>query len=116
MPAPTRVSTGGTVFATDINQYADRLNRQSGQSETGLYFLSGPAYTTGAVVALWVLSLSRDATPSGVVIDTATLAPTGGLGTLSTAQLSTSGFQIFTLGSTGPNTNCRAGGNFTISF
>ncbi len=116
MPTLTPVVAGNTIYAVDINNLLDILSRQSGQSETGVYFLAGPAYTNGSVVAGYYGTLSRGTTLSSVTIDTAILAPTGGMsGTPSTSQLSVNGFQVFSL-STTTGVNNRAGGNTTANY
>jgi hypothetical protein len=115
--ALTTVVVGGQINAADINQLVNVLQRSSGQSETGKYFLAGPIYATGAVVSVYICSLSRGATPVSVTIDEADQAHTGGLNaTPSTGQLGANGFQIFSLSTTGPNVNARAGGNYTINY
>jgi hypothetical protein len=99
-----------------VNQIVNILQQGSGGQEIGKYFLAGPVYTTNAVVAQWIQTISRGSTPVSVSFDTSTVSPTAGMGTLSTGNLSSSGFQIFSINSTGPSPNARAGGNFTIQF
>lgn len=116
MPTLTPVVAGNTIYASDINALLDILSRQSGQSETGIYFIAGPAYTNGSVVAEYMPTLTRGTTPSSVTIDTAVQSPTGGMsGTPSTGQLSGNGFQVYSL-STTTGTNNRAGGNTTVNY
>lgn len=110
------VTTGNTILAADVNQLVNVLQRASGQTEAGKYFLAGPAYASNAVVALYMPTLSRNATPVSVTIDTVDQAPAGGMGTVQSGQLTANGFQIFSINSTGPNTNCRAGGNWTVQY
>jgi hypothetical protein len=116
MPTLTPVVSGNTIYASDLNNLLDILSRQSGQSETGIYFIAGPAYTNGSVVAEYYGTLSRGTTPSSVTIDTAIQAATGGMsGTPSTGQVSGNGFQVYSL-STTTGVNNRAGGNTTVAF
>lgn len=113
----TTVVSGNVIQAGDINQLVNVLKQPSGGTETGKYFMAGPVYANGAVVAEYVGSLSRGSVPVSVAVDTADQAPTGGMsGSVSTAQLSASGFQVFSLTTTGPNVNARCGGNYTISY
>lgn len=115
--ALTIVVTGATINASDLNQTINVLQQPSGGQEKGKYFMAGPVYANGAVVAEYVGSLSRGATPLSVTIDEADQAHTGGLNaTPTTAQLTASGFQVFSLSTTGPNVNARAGGGYTIQY
>jgi hypothetical protein len=93
------------------------LMQPSGGSESGKYFIAGPVYTSGAVVSQYMQSISRTSVPISVSIDESLQAHTGGMtATPSTGQLTSAGFQVFTLSTTGPNGNARAGGNFTIQW
>ena len=111
------VNTGNTINAADLNQVVNVLQVPSGGTEAGQYFLAGPVYTSAAVVALFMPSRSRGATPVSVAVDTSLLSPTGGMsGTPSTNGLGTAGFQIFSLSTTGPNPNARCAGAWTIQY
>lgn len=111
------VSGGNVIQSADIDQLVNVLQQPSGGQEKGKYFMAGPVYANGAVVAEYVGSLSRGATPISVTIDEADLAHTGGMNaTPTTAQLTASGFQVFSVTTTGPNVNARAGGNYTIQY
>ena len=111
------VALNQTIEPTDINQAVNVLQQPSGGTETGNYFLAGPVYANGAVVSEYVNSRSRGSVPVSVSIDESTLAHTGGMNaTPSTGQLTSGGFQIYSLNTTGPNVNARAGGAFTIQY
>ena len=115
--ALTTVVTGGQINAADINQLVNVLQRSSGQSETGKYFLAAPIYATGAVASLYIPTLSRGASPVGSSIDDLDTPHTAGMNATPTiGQLTANGFQIFTLSTTGPNVNARAGGSWTINY
>lgn len=104
---------GNTIQASDLYQ----LCRPSGGQETGHYWLAGPVYTSGAVISLYMPSQSRGATPVSASIDTTQQAPTGGMTAApSTFNLTSDGFQISTTSTTGPNTNARAAGGYTIQY
>ncbi len=111
------VTTGNTILASDINQLVNVLQRSATQQEQGKYFLAGPITNNTDVVSCYIPSLSRNATPVSVAIDEVDQAHTGGMtATPSTAQLTASGFQVFSLSTTGPNHNARAGGGYTIQY
>jgi hypothetical protein len=114
MAAPTRVSTGITIAASHLNQYADRVNRQSTQTEVGSYYFALAAYATSANEGQWVGSLSRDATPASVAIDTSLQAATG-YNAPSTTQLNANGFFVQAT-ATGTSLTCRVGGAATITY
>ena len=101
---------GATILASDL--YA--LCRPSGGAETGKYWQQGNAYTAAQTVC-WVPSLSRNATPVSVSIDTADQAPSGGSGTPATFNLTSGGFHT-SAQTTGATTNAYAGGNYTINY
>lgn len=101
---------GNTIFASDLYQ----LCRPSGGQETGKYYLGGWAGAINDLVSLYMPSLSRNATPTGVVIDTADQAASN-LQTVAANNLTANGFQI-SAGASGAATNCHAAGNYTISF
>lgn len=109
------VTTGNTVLASDINQLVNVLQRSSGQTETGKYYVNWGAYASGAQTSIYMQSLSRNATPVSVSIDTADQAPANQANSPSTFNLTANGFRIFD-NSTGISTNCIAGGNFTIQY
>lgn len=108
------VTTGSTILAADVNQLVNVLQRASGQTEAGKYFMAVPAYTTGAVIAQYICSLSRVSTPVSVSIDTADLSPVT-CNSPTTARLTANGFQV-TTNSTGTTTSGGCGGNYTIQY
>jgi len=101
----------------DINQLVNVLQRASGQTEAGKYFIAGSVYANGAVISVYVPSLSRNATPVSVTLDTADQAPTGGVtGGATTILTGNAGFLAYSLSTTGPNVNARMAGNYTIQY
>lgn len=102
---------GNTIQASDLYQLA----RPSGGQETGKWHLATTIVANNDVVALYMPSQSRGQTPVSVSIDTADQAPVGGLGTMQTTDLTSSGFLIFCINGTASG-NANAGGNYTISF
>ena len=100
-------------FLTKIEQV---LIQNTGGSESGKYFVADGVYTSGAVANAYIQTISRTTIPVSVSIDTADLAPTGGMSAPATAQLTHAGFQIYSLSTTGPNVNARCGGNWTVNW
>lgn len=112
-----QVSTGQTINAADVNQLVDELEQQSGGQELGKYFLAGGIYANIATVSNYIPSRSRYSTPVSIQVDDADQGHTGGFnGVPIASNLTTAGFQIYCNNTTGPNTNGRAGGNYTIQF
>jgi hypothetical protein len=109
-------SSAPGISAAFLNAVENVFRQSSGGTETGYYFLSGSPYTTGAVVVQWYVTISRNTTPVSMSIDTSLLAPTSGMGTPIAAQFYNSGFQIYCLTTTGPNTNARCGGLYTVQY
>lgn len=102
------------ISATFLNNVENVFVQPSGGTETGHYFLAGPAYTTGAFISDYVNSLSRGATPLSASTDLAD-AGLNNLGATSIGHLTSGGFQIFAQ-SVGANINCFCGGNYTIQY
>ena len=91
------------------------LSRPSGDTETGKYACGGNWAGTGVgFFSIYIPSLSRSATPTSVVIDTADQAPSGGAAAPSTDRLSSSGFHIFSSMTNGNNGSMA--GNYTIHY
>ncbi len=109
------IVNGNQSTATDVNQIIDVLQQPSGGQETGQYYLQGGAGGSGWTVSNWIVSLSRNATPASVSINTSTQSPAANAGTPSTPILYTSGFQVTFL-TTGSTNTARAGGGWTIQF
>jgi len=110
----TLVSNGNTVQATDVNQIINVLQRPSGQSETGNYYIQGSSYASGARIAMYMRSTSQGATPASVSIDTTIVSPSN-MGTPTTDQLTQYGFHIFG-SSNAVNVDAKAAGAFTINY
>ena len=115
---PTEVTFGQISDPSQLNQVIDILQRRSGQQEVGKYFLAGSVYANGAIISLYMPTISRNATPASVSTDVADQAPTGGMtgSGVATGNLTANGFQIYSLTTTGPNVNARAGGNWTVQY
>jgi hypothetical protein len=115
--ALSTVITGGQINAGDVNQLVNVLQQPGGGQEKGKYFLAGAIYGNGALVTLYMPSLSRNSAPVSVTIDEADQLHTAGINAAPiTGQLTAGGFQIYTLSTTGPTQNARAGGNYTIQY
>jgi len=108
-------NTNNTIIqAADVNQAVYVLQQPSGGQEAGHYVDGGNGYQSGAEVSAYVTSLSRNSTPVSVSIDQ-TDGTIAGLNSPTTATLTSGGFGVHTT-STGANTNCYVGGNYTISY
>lgn len=108
------VTTGNTVLASDVNQLVNVLQRASGQTEAGKYFIDEACYANTSIISQYMTSLSRVSTPVSVSIDTSDVSPSN-CGSPSTAHLTANGFQVDTASNT-INVNCGCGGNATIQF
>ena len=112
---PSEVAFGQISSPNDLNQLVDILQRKASQQEAGKYALGGNWAGTGSgFFSTYVPSLSRNATPASVSIDTADQAPTGGAVAPGTDRLSSSGFHVFT--STTNSNNASLAGNYTINY
>ena len=100
---------------TKSNQLVNVLQRSAGQTETGTYFIQGGANASGWTVGNWIPTLSRNATPASVSIDTAIVAPAASAGTPSATQLTSSGFFVEFFATAATNTG-RCGGNWTVQY
>ena len=101
----------------DVNQLVVIDQQPSGGTETGHYFLAGSVYANGALVSCYIPSRSRGSTPVSVTIDETDQVHTGGINaTPSTGALTSGGFQVYSLSTTGPNVNARAGGLYTLQY
>ena len=109
------VTTGNTILAGDVNQLVNVLQRSAGQTESGQYYLVGNGYTTSANVSLYMRSLSQNATPSSVTVDTATQSSINFAGSVQTGILSANGVLIY-FATTGASVNPKCGGNWTIQY
>ena len=108
------VSTGNTILAADINQLIYVLQRPSGQTEVGSYFLTGVGTSGITGLGGWVPSQSRNATPVSVTIDTSLQSPTN-CNTPNTFHLGQNGFQLATQ-YTSSTSAANVGGNYTIQY
>lgn len=109
------VTSGNTIYASDVNQLVSILQKASGSQETGKWFLAGNAYATDAAFSLYMPLLSRYATPVSVSVDTSDQTPVNMSSTIHTNHLSSGGFQIWAT-STGVTANAYGGGNWTVNF
>jgi|SRR5216683_2139917 len=112
--ALTLVTTGNTINAADLNQLVFVLQRQTGQTEVGDYYLTEGAYSIGATMGYYVSHLSRTSVPTGVVIDTS-LQAASNFNAPGTDHLTANGFHVFALASA-IATGCNVGGVYTTSF
>lgn len=113
--ALSTVTTGNVILAADVNQLVFVLQRQSGQTETGKYYLEAGLYTTGAFLGQYMSSLSRVSVPVSVTIDEADVAHTNNANAASTQSLTANGFQVH-CNSSAANTDAKVAGNTTINF
>jgi hypothetical protein len=109
------VSTGNTILAADINQLVSVLQRPAGQTESGHYVTAGNSYADQGVVSAYIASQSRNATPVSVSVDTSDVGAFGTSSGPTTNRLTSGGFQVY-VKSSGTQTNCGAGGLYTIQY
>ena len=109
------VTTGNTILASDVNQLVQVLQRQSGQNETGHYWLGGWGNAANDGISCYIASLSRNATPTGAVIDTTDQAPSANLNNPITAHITQGGFQVYAT-TKAASTSESCGGVYTLSF
>ncbi len=111
----TRPATGNTITAGHVDQLVDVLQRSSGQSEAGKYFLFSGGYQSGWECSQYIVTLSRGVSPVSVSIDTADQSPTQAANSPTTSNLTSNGFVVgYTV--QGLTNTSRAGGNWTVNF
>lgn len=108
------VNPGDTFSAQVINQAINVLEQPTGGQEIGRYRIEGSAYNASAIVSCPVQTLSRNASPVSLSIDTSDVAPSN-LNTPSTGHLTQGGGQIFA-SATGIAQECKAAGVYTMSY
>ena len=108
------VTTGNTILASDVNQLVNVLQRQSGQSESGHYFIDMQTYTTGAHMMCYYPSLSRVTVPVSATVDESDQAHNT-CNAAATAHLTVGGVLITTTG-TATNVGGIVGGVITINY
>lgn len=102
---------------TFFNVLENYLHQVPTATETGKYALAGPVYANGALLSIYRSTISQGAVIASLSVDTLDLAPTGGVSGSPTSNfLSASGFQLYSLSTTGPNVNARMAGNWTATF
>lgn len=101
--------------ASQIMDLIQALQQPVGGSEVGYWFLAGNTSVSGGIVSMWVTLLNHFSTPSGITVNTTISTPTGGLNTLVTNNIESSGFQLFATATSGSG-NARAGGSYVASF
>ncbi len=111
----TRPPVGALIAASHVDQLVDVLQRMSGQSEAGKWFLFSGGYQNGWTVSQYMVSHSQGSTPVSVSIDTADQAPTQAANSPATQNLTSSGF-VVDYSVQGLTNTSRAGGNFTINY
>ncbi len=110
-----QVQTGMTINASDIDQLVQVLQRPTGSTETGKYYLTDSGYATGAAQGEYIGSISRGSTPAGSVsIDTSDQAPSN-CSSPTTDHLTANGFRVSTT-ATATATVVQCGGNYTINY
>jgi hypothetical protein len=112
--ALTLVANTNTIQAADVNQLIFILQRQTGQTEVGDYYLTEGAYSIGATAGYFVWSLNRNSVPTGVVIDTS-LQAASNFNAPGTDNFNANGFHVFALASA-INVSCNVGGLYTLSY
>lgn len=112
---PYLVASGQYINAVDINQVVQILYRQTGQQETGRYYLVGNASASSQSVGDYVGSLSRGSTPTGSVsIDTSVQSPTN-CASPTADTLDANGFRVITTSTSAAN-NIVVSGGYTINY
>ena len=102
---------GNTIFASDLYQ----LCQPSGGQEKGKYWLAGSSHASSDEFSEYMVSLSRNATPVSVSIDTADGGPTN-VGSPTTTNLTANGFRVHCFSNTSSIVGIIAGGNYTINY
>jgi hypothetical protein len=108
------IMTGSTIYAADLDWMINSLQRQSGQYETGKYVLTGNGYADQSEITQYIATLSRNAVPVSVTIDTVDVTPTGMAAPVA-ARLTMGGFQVHGY-SSGAQGFCQAGGNYAAQY
>ena len=103
------------IAAAFLNNLEAVLERNSGDTEQGHYFLSGWSNASGDLLQVYIVALSRTSVPISVSIDQSDKAPTN-VATPSTGQLTSGGFQIYTTSTSAQVTNLQVGGLYTIQW
>lgn len=112
--ALTLVNSGDTVYGQVINQVINVLEQPSGGQELGHYKIQGSAYNASAFISCNLITLSRNATPVSLTVDTSDQAPSN-MASPSTGHLTQGGAQIFGQ-ATGINVACAAAGKTTMQY
>jgi hypothetical protein len=111
----TRPSTGATIAAAHVDQLVDVLQRLSGQTETGAYYITGTSSTGGAAsIGYYVSSESRGVSPVSVSIDTSIQAVQN-FSAPGTDHATANGFHVFA-NTTGNTSAANVGGVYTLSY
>jgi hypothetical protein len=112
--ALTLVSSGNTIYATDIDQIINVLQQPSGGTEAGSYYITGNASNTSSL-GYFVSSLSRVSSPVSVSINTSITSPSN-CNSPSTDHLNANGFHVYTTISGGASIASNVGGGYTIQY
>src|ERR1700694_476061 len=106
------------ISASFLNAIEAILEQNSGGVESGTYFLAGSIFSSASVISLYMPSLSRTTVPVSILaLDDSVVSHTAGMNaTPSSGNATSGGFQIFSLSTTGPNPNGRAGGLWSIQY
>lgn len=108
------VTSGNTIQAQDVNQIIDVLQQPSSGQEKGHYFVAGTTTANNLLFSGYVASLSRNATPVSVTLDTSDHSPQN-CNAPSYNYLTQGGFQVYTR-STASSGDVNVGGNYTIQY
>ncbi len=112
--ALTTATTGSAILASDLNQLVYTLQKATGMTETGSYYLGFNSYVNNALGSLYMPSLSRNSTPASVSIDTSLQSPSN-CSSPGASNLNANGFQITATG-TAITANAHCAGNFVITY
>ena len=84
------------------------------QSEGGKYWVGGSSYANGALISTYIVSLSRNAVPSGVSLDEVDQAHSN-CAAVSSDHVTANGFHVYSFGS-GVFTSANVAGGYTLNY
>lgn len=112
--AITKVVSGNTMQAADLNQALTVLQQSSGGQEISKLDLEGGCYATGCVLSQWMNTWSRGSSLVSVTYSAATYGPSN-IGSPATSHMSIYGFQTYVT-STAAATDCYGGWTWTAQY
>ena len=104
------------ISAAFLNALEAVLERNSGDTESGHYFLSGWSNAVGDLIQIYYASLSRTSTPISVSAPDQTDKAATNVNAPSTGFLTSGGVQIYTTSTSAQVSNLQVGGAFTIQY